>query len=88
MLQDSFMFQSMICQIDTEAIAWDSLQHISCSPPVLVLGMQACLLLQFQDPSAGGYGGANNAADVTEEDDDGKHLLYITLPCKSCVDRA
>lgn len=29
-------------------------------------------VVQFGDNSAGGYGGANNAADVAEEDDDGK----------------
>lgn len=28
--------------------------------------------MQFQDPSAGSYGGANNATDAAEEDDDGE----------------
>ena len=82
----TFTFESMICQVDTAAMAW-IYRSTSQGPPDLLLGMQTCCLLQFQDPSAGGYGGANNAADVTEEDDDGKSL-YITLTCRSCLDRA
>ena len=45
--------------------------------------------MQFQDPSAGAYGGAGGATGAVDEDDDGKQLLVnhlhtICIPFAVC----